>query len=52
MFLAVLSAIAITAGATMAVNDLQDEQLNATQEPVVEVAPIQQDDGSAGELGW
>lgn len=52
MFLAVLSAIAITAGASMAVNDLQDEQLNATPEPGVEVAPIQQDVGKPGELGW
>jgi len=52
MFLAVLSAIAITAGATMAVNDLQDEQLHATQEPVVEVAPIQQDAGQPGEVDW
>jgi hypothetical protein len=52
MILAVLSAIAITTGATLAVNDLQDEQLNATQEPVVEVAPIQQDVGEPGELGW
>jgi len=52
MFLAVLSAIAISAGATMAVNDLQDEQLSATPEPVVEVAPIQQDTGSSSELGW
>ena len=52
MFLAVLSAIAITAGATMAINDLQDEQLTATPEPVVEVAPIQQDSSKPGELGW
>ena len=52
MFLAVLSAIAITAGATMAINDLQDEQSKATPEPVVEVAPIQQDTGSPGDLGW
>jgi hypothetical protein len=52
MFLAVLSAIAISAGATMAINDLQDEQLSATPEPVVEVAPIQQDAGQAGDLGW
>ena len=52
MFFAVLSAIAITAGATMAINDLQDEHAIATPEPVVEVAPIQQDTGTPGELGW
>ena len=51
MFLAVLSANAITAGATKAINDLQDEQLSATPEPVVEVAPIQQDTGEPTELG-
>jgi len=36
----------------MAVNDLRDEQLTSTPEPVVEVAPIQQDTGSSGDLGW
>ena len=52
MLLAVLSAIAIAAGATMAVNDLRKERLNATEEPVVEVRPIQQDVEESGELGW
>ena len=52
MILAVLSAIAITAGATMALNDLGDQQPNVTQEPVVEVGPVQQDVDQAGELGW
>lgn len=55
MFLTVLSAIALTVGGVMTVQGLNDEALSASQEtdPVVEVAPIQQEDaGQPGELGW
>ena len=55
MFLAVLSAVALTVGGVMTVQGLNDEALSASQEtdPVVEVAPIQQEDAEQpGELGW
>ena len=53
MFLTVLSAIALAAGGTMTVNSLSAEDVASdVQEPVVEVAPIQQEDQIPGELGW
>ena len=53
MFLTVLSAIALTMGGAMTVNSLNAEDAaSAVQEPVVEVAPIQQQDAVPGELGW
>ena len=54
MFLTVLSAIALAAGGSMTVNSLSAEDGAATdvREPVVDVAPIQQQDQVPGELGW
>ena len=55
MFLTVLSAIALSVGGVMTVQGLNDEALSASQEtdPVVEVAPIQQEEVSQpSELGW
>ena len=55
MLLTVLSAVALTVGGVMTVQGLNDEALSASQEtdPVVEVAPIQQEDAKQpGELGW
>ena len=53
MFLTVLSAIALTVGSAMTIQDVNEEQLAAAQqqEPVVEVAPLQQDVSIEGELG-
>ena len=55
MLLTVLSAVALTVGGVMTVQGLNDEALSASQEsaPVVEVAPIQQEEASQpAELGW
>ena len=55
MLLTVLSAVALTVGGVMTAQGLNDEALGASEEtaPVVEVAPIQQDEISGpGELGW
>ena len=55
MLLTVLSAVALTVGGVMTAQGLNDEALGASQEtaPVVEVAPIQQEDTTEpGELGW
>ena len=53
MFLTVLSAIALTMGGAMTVDSLNAEAVAAeAQEPVVEVAPIQQEIEVPGELGW
>ena len=53
MFLTILSAIALTAGGAMTVNSLSAEDVASdAQQPVVEVAPIHQEDQIPGELGW
>ena len=53
MFLTVLSAIALTVGGAMTATSLSNDEVAAnSQDPVVEVAPIQQEDQVPGELGW
>lgn len=54
MFLTVLSAIALTVGSAMTIQDVNEEQLSAAQqqEPVVDVAPLQEDVTNEGGLGW
>ena len=54
MFLTLVSAIALTVGSATTLNDLarDPQSLEYGAEPLVEVAPVQDDDPVESEIGW